>query len=147
RPRSSRCQARRRETYRSGTTQRRTPAKWWTKRRRTPARRRWKEIVTGSSPNHKTARTKINSAIPPIHTVVGNNAARPHAWTKCDLRSPNRRGSKNDGRIIHRHIDYLRIRRLDLDDGVGHKNRLSLICPFHDDIGDDYILFGSGLKR
>jgi hypothetical protein len=54
--------------------------------------------------------------------------------------------SKNDGGIIYRHIDHLRVGWDDLDDGVSHINDLIFVRSLHDGIGDYHILLRRRLQ-
>src|SRR5262245_13698446 len=139
RPRTAWCQPGRRETHRPPATSRRNPADRCTKRGPTPAGRRRKILVTpppGSVPDHETARTPIDSAVPPIDTAVGDETSAPDAGTKRNDRPDDWPWSKNDGGIINWHIDHLRVSRQDLDDRVGHINNLSVVNPLHYGVRD-----------
>jgi hypothetical protein len=107
---------------------------------------------SASSPNNEPAATIVNSAVVPIAMVVGYDSSYRDAGPKRDERchrviDVGRWRRINDDRIVHRHIDHLRIGRHDLHDRIGHVDDLSLVSALHHGIGDDDHLLGRRLKR
>ena len=105
--------------------------RWWWRRRRTP-----------------TSMPDINASTVPV-AVVRNERAHGDTGAEGEKRRHGirRRRGIHNGRVVLRHVDHLRVGRLNLHHRVRHINNLLLNGLLHHGAVDDDLLLRIVLQR